>query len=203
MANMSAAEVLKAELAGLSPVKPSKNSPPSSQKEETKAEEDDSVPGLQSGVKDPQAMEGIEPQEKAIPDPAIEHITPVKRKFEEGPGSTDDADAEGDVVIEEEDEVPAEAKALKVNSDGTVEQEDTVKYAPLLCGLYLHNSCSTSRLWEPGYKERYYQQKFGVEPEDKEFRRKIAECYVQGLAWVLCYYYQGVSATGSTIVSIG
>ncbi|KAH6915445.1 exoribonuclease 2 [Coprinopsis sp. MPI-PUGE-AT-0042] len=176
MANMSAAEVLKAELAGLSPVKPSKNAPPSPPKEEAKMEQDDSVPGLRSEaslVLDPQAMEGVEPKEEDIPVPAMEHITPVKRKFEEGPGSTEDADGEDVVAIEDEEEVPAEAKALKVNSDGTVEQEDTVK------------------LWEPGYKERYYQQKFGVEPGDQEFRRKIAECYVQGLAWVLCYYYQG------------
>ena len=25
------------------------------------------------------------------------------------------------------------------------------------------------RLWEPGYRERYYQQKFGVELSDREF----------------------------------
>jgi 5'-3' exoribonuclease 2 len=64
-------------------------------------------------------------------------------------------------------------------------------------------------LWEPGYRERYYLQKFGVDYADQEFRKKygilfvtigafithpyrVATHYVEGLAWVLAYYYQGV-----------
>lgn len=49
----------------------------------------------------------------------------------------------------------------------------------------------TVRLWEPGYSDRYYEQKFGVSPDDKEFRRKVARSYAEGLAWVLLYYFQG------------
>ncbi|KAJ5627759.1 5'-3' exoribonuclease 2 [Penicillium lividum] len=47
------------------------------------------------------------------------------------------------------------------------------------------------RLWEPGYADRYYEQKFGVDPEDHEFRHKVARAYAEGLAWVLLYYFQG------------
>ncbi|KAK4960814.1 5'-3' exoribonuclease 2, partial [Elasticomyces elasticus] len=47
------------------------------------------------------------------------------------------------------------------------------------------------RLWEPGYADRYYQQKFKVAPDDIEFRHQVARDYVQGLAWVLLYYFQG------------
>lgn len=47
------------------------------------------------------------------------------------------------------------------------------------------------RLWETGWKERYYQAKFEVSADDFEFRRLVAEAYVQGLCWVLLYYYQG------------
>jgi 5'-3' exoribonuclease 2 len=47
------------------------------------------------------------------------------------------------------------------------------------------------RLWEKGYAERYYQQKFGVDPSDKEFRHHVGRAYVEGLAWVLMYYSQG------------
>ncbi|KAL7807700.1 exoribonuclease [Trichoderma gracile] len=47
------------------------------------------------------------------------------------------------------------------------------------------------RLWEDGYEDRYYQQKFGKDPQDIEFRHKVAHAYVEGLAWVLLYYFQG------------
>ncbi len=30
------------------------------------------------------------------------------------------------------------------------------------------------RLWEAGFKQRYYEQKFGVELPDKEFQKKYA-----------------------------
>ncbi|CAG8748961.1 6023_t:CDS:2, partial [Funneliformis mosseae] len=43
-------------------------------------------------------------------------------------------------------------------------------------------------LWEAGFKERYYKQKFGVELPNKEFQNN----YIEGLCWVLKYYFQGV-----------
>ncbi|KAK3997076.1 exoribonuclease 2 [Cladorrhinum sp. PSN332] len=49
----------------------------------------------------------------------------------------------------------------------------------------------TVRLWEEGYADRYYAQKFHVDPKDIEFRHKVARAYVEGLAWVLMYYFQG------------
>lgn len=49
----------------------------------------------------------------------------------------------------------------------------------------------TVRLWSPGYEERYYEQKFGVEPNDLAFRHKVARDYAEGLCWVLAYYFQG------------
>lgn len=50
------------------------------------------------------------------------------------------------------------------------------------------------RLWEDGWKERYYQAKFEVSADDYEFRRKVAHAYVEGLCWVLRYYYQGCAS---------
>jgi 5'-3' exoribonuclease 2 len=49
----------------------------------------------------------------------------------------------------------------------------------------------TIKLWEPGYEERYYVQKFGVAPDDFAFRHKVAREYARGLCWVLAYYMQG------------
>ncbi len=41
------------------------------------------------------------------------------------------------------------------------------------------------RLWEEGYADRYYEQKFKMDPKDIAFRNKVAKAYVEGLAWVL------------------
>jgi 5'-3' exoribonuclease 2 len=49
----------------------------------------------------------------------------------------------------------------------------------------------TVRLWDEGYADRYYEQKFGVDQRDIQFRHKVARAYVEGLAWVLLYYFQG------------
>ena len=47
------------------------------------------------------------------------------------------------------------------------------------------------RLWEEGYADRYYENKFHADPKDIKFRNEVARAYVEGLAWVLLYYFQG------------
>ncbi|EPS35463.1 hypothetical protein H072_11158 [Dactylellina haptotyla CBS 200.50] len=49
----------------------------------------------------------------------------------------------------------------------------------------------TVKLWEPGYRDRYYEQKFNCPPSDTDFRKGVANAYVEGLCWVLLYYFQG------------
>uniref|UniRef100_A0AAR2M6G2 5'-3' exoribonuclease n=1 Tax=Pygocentrus nattereri TaxID=42514 RepID=A0AAR2M6G2_PYGNA len=50
------------------------------------------------------------------------------------------------------------------------------------------------RLWEDGWKQRYYKNKFDVDETDEEFRKKVVKSYVEGLCWVLRYYYQGCAS---------
>ena len=46
------------------------------------------------------------------------------------------------------------------------------------------------RFWESGYKLRYYQEKFGESLQTMDFVSKVAVSYLEGLLWVLKYYYQ-------------
>lgn len=46
------------------------------------------------------------------------------------------------------------------------------------------------RLWEAGFKDRYYDSKFRAAPNNYEFRAEVARQYVLGICWVLQYYYQ-------------
>lgn len=50
------------------------------------------------------------------------------------------------------------------------------------------------RLWEPGFKDRYYESKFDVGADNQQFRYSVALQYVRGLCWVLKYYYQGCAS---------
>ncbi|XP_072217828.1 5'-3' exoribonuclease 2 isoform X2 [Leuresthes tenuis] len=50
------------------------------------------------------------------------------------------------------------------------------------------------RLWEEGWKKRYYKTKFDVDVTDEDFRKKVVKSYVEGLCWVLRYYYQGCAS---------
>lgn len=50
------------------------------------------------------------------------------------------------------------------------------------------------RLWEEGFKDRYYESKFDVTADNIQFRYSVALQYVRGLCWVLKYYYQGCAS---------
>lgn len=154
MANMSAAEVLKAELAGLTPVKPSTNAftpavptpqptdgdvPPAIVANTESSEEGTDIPGLSTGPNASTFVVDIMDEDKdengqrngASSPP--ESLHGVKRKHNIIEAEDEEAEeAEGDVTIPIEDDDDAESTevtnyALKVNPDGTVDQKDTVR----------------------------------------------------------------------------
>lgn len=47
------------------------------------------------------------------------------------------------------------------------------------------------RLFEDGWKDRYFRTKFDVSSDDHDFKRKIVAAYTEGLCWVFAYYFQG------------
>lgn len=50
------------------------------------------------------------------------------------------------------------------------------------------------RLWESGWKDRYYENKFSKSSQDREFVQSVAQAYMEGLCWVLAYYFQGCAS---------
>lgn len=53
------------------------------------------------------------------------------------------------------------------------------------------------RFGAAGWKDRYYVAKFGPEAgADPRFRRAMCTHYIEGLCWVLQYYYKGVASWG-------
>lgn len=81
--------------------------------------------------------------------------------------------------------VPAKRKVDEIGNDtGTPETSNKPNDSP-------EDPVDDVRLWEEGYRDRYYEQKFHIDPTDIEFRNKVAASYVEGLCWVLMYYFQG------------
>ena len=50
------------------------------------------------------------------------------------------------------------------------------------------------KLFESGWKERYYKAKFGVDintTEGAKLPRKVVQSFMEGICWTLLYYYRG------------
>lgn len=134
MANMSAAEVLKAELGGVqsgSPLTPPSGAVDSPMFKDpilpiiSGVAEEDEIPGLggDSFMESSLEAENMNGTAEIEMSAAAENfLSGVKRKLEEAEDS-DDTPA----ILDEGEEPGKGPLALKVNPDGTVEQEDTVK----------------------------------------------------------------------------
>ena len=260
MANLSAAQMLKAELNGTGDDVASQ--PVSLERAEDEEKEQMAVEGAESvpveGAEDEEkeqmvAQGGESALDEHAEDEIVdeEAISPAIRTDEEGEASVPrngentttqngdedeqldnialghknrergkkrkQEDAEGDRADDSDIEAPPNPEAdqvvsrkkLKTNPDGTVDgYVDDVRSVRNTLGK--PSADLEHRLWEPGYRERYYQQKFGIELSDRAFISqyvwplpyplsiltllRITRSYMEGLCWVLEYYYQGVPA---------
>lgn len=60
-------------------------------------------------------------------------------------------------------------------------------------GIDLTGDGDDVRLWEPGYHYRYYALKLHAKSKEEQERvaSKMVRSYIEGVSWVLLYYYQG------------
>ncbi|EST06766.1 putative 5-3 exonuclease [Kalmanozyma brasiliensis GHG001] len=178
-ANMDAAEALKAELMGGEAKKeePEADAEPATKKVKTEVGAEAAVSATDKQEADEDEKPVVAGTKRKADDVDAEvngADAVVKTEGEDDAEAADEDDNDDDVDGNEDVDPVVTVKKRTVNADGTVDYEDTVK------------------MWEPGYRERYYQEKFGVDLSDTDFRRQVVKSYIEGLSWVLAYYYQGV-----------
>lgn len=91
-----------------------------------------------------------------------------------------------------EHDVQSSPSALGKRKASDLEEGDAAKTSvPTPAPAVEEESTDSVRMWEEGYADRYYEQKFNKDPTDLDFRRQVAHAYAEGLQWVLLYYFQG------------
>lgn len=92
------------------------------------------------------------------------------------------------------------AEALsKTDENGTqsLEEDDSEASEPVIINIPEQEKKPEPqddvRTWEVGYHKRYYQTKFHLTSDEEisQHRQKLAYAYLEGISWVLLYYYQG------------
>ncbi|EEQ39845.1 hypothetical protein CLUG_03973 [Clavispora lusitaniae ATCC 42720] len=89
---------------------------------------------------------------------------------------------------EDVDSVKSESmESLKTESSDSIKQADSAEPPSRKRAL------DDVRYLEAGYRDRYYEAKFGASsPEEvADIRKKVVRAYLEGISWVLLYYYQG------------
>lgn len=120
------------------------------------------------------------------PAPVTEQVAGVKRKADEIEDEDEIEDAVFDIIDEDDEPVEtaeATAKAILKRVEDEKKAKDEVARQ--------REPDDEVRLWEAGWKERYYKAKFGITLQERDAIRDIVKCYCEGLVWVFKYYYQG------------
>ena len=139
---------------------------------------DESSPSKRRAATDERKAVGVDSPSESQPSPVVEDSA-SKEQNDDDVANDDDEDDDDDLVVESmtvADVAPVITMSKKEDVDSDADPEDNI------------------RLWETGWKERYYRNKFHVELDDLNFRKEVVRSYIEGLCWVLKYYYQGVQS---------
>lgn len=97
---------------------------------------------------------------------------------------------------DDDDDTPTEDSTL--NSPIMAGQKRTIDGTPKSATSEIREDmdqyADPIRFGEPGYRDRYYTLKFDAPESNPERRRDIVEKYMEGVCWVLKYYYQGCAS---------
>ncbi|KTB22460.1 5'-3' exoribonuclease 2 [Nakaseomyces glabratus] len=111
-------------------------------------------------------------------------------KISETPDESDlTEEIEADVIAEVEDETTPDEK----DTDSIITEVPEISNGGITSGVI--DTDEAVKLFEPGYHDRYYIEKFHIEPNQiPALSKHMVKCYIEGVSWVLMYYYQGCAS---------
>ena len=182
MANMSAAEALKAELEGGDDLNGDESAPEEQPVVVERTEDQEKVEMKIDGAREELEKQGEdEGVDEEIVAPAIQTDENEGEAEVDRPG---DEPANGDAKMGEPKEQSRSSRKRKANDDGDDSDRSDMEAPPDeesnqavpkkkiktdANGLVIEGYEDDVRLWEPGYRERYYERKFDVQLSDTEF----------------------------------
>eukprot|EP00904_Undaria_pinnatifida_P002447 jgi/Undpi1/12202/HiC_scaffold_5.g01878.m1 len=109
------------------------------------------------------------------------------------PDAIDDDNDEEEAEEEEEDDPDVRGMTeLEIITAKGVLKDKVKDQSQALLDKARDSVDDTVRLWEDGWKDRYYHDKCKLEDiEGGGGRERLFQTYVEGLCWVMLYYYQG------------
>lgn len=111
--------------------------------------------------------------------------------------SEPEAEAEADSKVPKTEPIPAPSEA---QSDNPVVEKTEEDFKDVLKSRMREKNelefVDTIKLGEVGWKDRYYEQKFGWGPQHTAEKQMLLRKYFEGLQWVMTYYYEGCCSWG-------